>query len=183
MNVRTGFEYCPVLVKKRLLGDEHKHKDTKMKRRHGPEILQSRRCRHRSRDHDRDERRERIVPGGATGEGVVNRERVEALELADVRACRAWGAVSETGGPYRLAVPQGCEALSVVLGRRLRRLRVERGLSRKQVAERLLVPVEQVEGHERGTRPIEPADLVAYARLFRVRISAFFKEPPTGGSA
>jgi transcriptional regulator with XRE-family HTH domain len=72
--------------------------------------------------------------------------------------------------------------LSVVLGRRLRWLRVERGLSRKQVAERLRVPVEQVEGHERATLAIEPRHLVNYARVFQVRISEFFTEPPTKGN-
>jgi DNA-binding XRE family transcriptional regulator len=74
------------------------------------------------------------------------------------------------------------DPLSVVLGRRLRWLRVERGLSRKEVAERMRIPVEHVEGHERGTRRMEPHNLVAYARLFRVRISDFFKDPPTQGS-
>jgi DNA-binding XRE family transcriptional regulator len=75
------------------------------------------------------------------------------------------------------------DPLSEVLGRRLRWLRVERGLSRKQVAERLRIPVEHVEDHERGTRQMKARDVVAYARLFRVRISDFFKEPPTKGSA
>jgi transcriptional regulator with XRE-family HTH domain len=70
-----------------------------------------------------------------------------------------------------------------MLGRRLRWLRVERGWSRKHVAERLRVPVENVEGHERGTRPMEPRELVAYVRLFRVRISEFFEDPPTKGTA
>jgi DNA-binding XRE family transcriptional regulator len=74
------------------------------------------------------------------------------------------------------------DPLSVVLGRRLRWLRVERGWSREQVAKRLRVPVAHVEGHERGTRRMEPRDLTAYARLFRVRISDFFKDPPTQGS-
>jgi ribosome-binding protein aMBF1 (putative translation factor) len=75
------------------------------------------------------------------------------------------------------------DLLSIVLGRRLRWLRVERGWSRKQLAERLRVPVENVEGHERGTRPMEPRELVAYARVFRVGISEFFKDPPTEGTA
>ena len=75
------------------------------------------------------------------------------------------------------------EPLSIVLGRRLRWLRVERRLSRKHVAERLGVPIENVEGHERGTRRMEPRNLVGYARLFRVRISEFFKDPPTNGTA
>jgi transcriptional regulator with XRE-family HTH domain len=82
----------------------------------------------------------------------------------------------------RAALHDG-EPMLVVLGRRLRWLRVERGWSRRIVATRLGVPVEHVEGHERGSRPIEPRELIAYARLFGIRISEFFKDPPTNGSA
>jgi hypothetical protein len=85
--------------------------------------------------------------------------------------------------PSPLRSPIGDDPLSEVLGRRLRWLRVERGWSLKQVAARLCVPLEHVEGHERGTRRMEPRDLVSYARLFRARISDFFKEPPTKGRA
>jgi ribosome-binding protein aMBF1 (putative translation factor) len=78
----------------------------------------------------------------------------------------------------------GCgDPLLEVLGRRLRWLRTERGWSRNQVAERLRMPVQHVRGHERGTRRMEPRNLSAYARLFRVRISDFFKDPPTQGTA
>jgi DNA-binding XRE family transcriptional regulator len=83
----------------------------------------------------------------------------------------------------RLAAQRNGETLLVVLGRRLRRLRVERGWSRRIVAARLGVSVEHVEGHERGSRPIEPLELIAYARLFGIRISEFFKDPPTNRSA
>jgi transcriptional regulator with XRE-family HTH domain len=57
-------------------------------------------------------------------------------------------------------------------------LRVERGLRREQVAKRLPRALAHVEGHERGTRRIEPRDLATYARLFRVQISDFFKDRP-----
>jgi hypothetical protein len=75
------------------------------------------------------------------------------------------------------------EPLQLVLGRRLRWLRVERGLSRKAVAARLRLPVALVERHERGTGQIKAEQLVAYARLFGVRISLFFCDPPTSASA
>jgi hypothetical protein len=74
------------------------------------------------------------------------------------------------------------DPLSVVLGRRLRRLRVKRGWSREQVAKRRRVPLARVEGHERGTQRMEPRDLAAYVRLLRVRISDFFDDPATEGS-
>jgi ribosome-binding protein aMBF1 (putative translation factor) len=75
----------------------------------------------------------------------------------------------------RQALLSSTEPLHVVLGRRLRWLRVERGWSREQVARRLRVPVEHVKGHERGTRRMEARDLAAYARLLGIRISDFFK--------
>jgi transcriptional regulator with XRE-family HTH domain len=82
----------------------------------------------------------------------------------------------------RQAPLSSTEPLHVLLARRLRWLRVERGWSRDQVARRLRVPVAHVEGHEHGTRRMEARDLAAYARLFGVRISDFFKDPPTKGS-
>lgn len=96
-----------------------------------------------------------------------------------IPACR--GAANGVLRPPRAA---SCgEPLSVVLGRRLRWLRVERGWSRHFIATRLGVPVEHVEDHERGTRQIEARELAAYARLFGIRISDFFKGPPTSGTA
>jgi DNA-binding XRE family transcriptional regulator len=71
----------------------------------------------------------------------------------------------------------GTEPLHVVLGRRLRRLRIERGLRRRTVAARLGLSVERVEGHERGTTRIEARELVAYAQFFGVRLSTFFRDP------
>jgi transcriptional regulator with XRE-family HTH domain len=72
-------------------------------------------------------------------------------------------------------------SLSVVIGRRVRRLRVERGWSRQFVAMRLGLPSKHVEEHERGTKRIEAHELAAYIRLFRIRISTFFRDPPAGG--
>jgi hypothetical protein len=105
------------------------------------------------------------------------------LDESDISASPSFSA-----GTNVIAFPLGSaaacvEPLSVVLGRRLRWLRVERGWSRKHVATRLRIPVNHVEGHERGTRQIKARELAAYARLFRARISDFFKDPPTQGSA
>jgi hypothetical protein len=76
-----------------------------------------------------------------------------------------------------------CAAPShVSLGRQLRRLRVERGLSRKVVAASLGLSVKRIEGHERGTRKIEARELVAYTRLYQVRLADLFRDLPTGGN-
>ena len=59
--------------------------------------------------------------------------------------------------PSDLNSPRYDEPLSLVLGRRLRWIRVERSMSRKQVAERVGVPVGHIEGHEHGVRPLPEA--------------------------
>lgn len=96
----------------------------------------------------------------------------EAKDVFPVPACRYADRISWQRDPRK-----GEEPLDVVLGRRLRRLRVERGLSRGTVAIRLRLPLKDVENYERGTACIEARQLVAYARLFNVRISTFFRDP------
>lgn len=61
--------------------------------------------------------------------------------------------------------------LRASLGRVLRLLREERGLSKLAVARRLSVPLRSVEGWESGTGPLSFEDLVQLARLFDVRLS------------
>jgi Helix-turn-helix domain len=67
----------------------------------------------------------------------------------------------------------------VLLGQRLRWLRIRCGLSRRTVAVRLGFSGGCVEGHERGTGTIEAGDLVAYIRLYRVRVADLFRDLPT----
>jgi hypothetical protein len=142
-----------------------------MKCPHGPRMIQSRGDRSTGPDLYRRPPAE-----------VTEHCGTDVSEPVPVSRCSACSHVSKDS-PARLGAPRMDEPLSIVLGRRLRWLRVERRLSRKHVAERLGVPVENVEGHERGTRRMEPRDLVAYVHLFRVRISEFFKDPPTKGTA
>jgi ribosome-binding protein aMBF1 (putative translation factor) len=105
-------------------------------------------------------------------------------DMLNTRGGRLSLASQETANAASPLSAPGCgDLLSEVLGRRLRWLRTERGWSRNHVAERLRMPVQNVRGHERGSRRLEPRDLSAYARLFRVRISDFFKDPPTQGTA
>jgi hypothetical protein len=119
----------------------------------------------------------------ATARTIVDRRGETGMaEPAHACECPACGDVPNDRSS-RLTARLSGEPLFVVLGRRLRWLRVERGWSRRIVATRLGVSVEHVEGHERGSRPIEPRELIAYAQLFGIRISEFFKDPPTNGSA
>jgi hypothetical protein len=142
-----------------------------MKCPHGPRMIQSRGD--RSAEPDRYER-----PSAK----ATRQWGTDVPELAPANGCSACDHVSKDR-PAQLGTPRTGEPLSIVLGRRLRWLRVERGWSRRTLATRLRAPIEHIEGHERGTRPIEARELVAYARLFRVRISEFFKDPPTKGTA
>jgi transcriptional regulator with XRE-family HTH domain len=72
--------------------------------------------------------------------------------------------------------------LQVVVGRQLGLLRHERGLSREALATRVGLPVGHIEEHERGTRRIGVNQLLIYASLLDVRLSAFFSEPPASGA-
>jgi transcriptional regulator with XRE-family HTH domain len=94
--------------------------------------------------------------------------------------------MSETGALSAVlqALASPCEpALSIVLGRRLHGMRLARGLSRAAVARRLGLSLARIKQHEQGTRRVEARELVAYSRLFRVRISAFFCDPSGDGEA
>jgi DNA-binding XRE family transcriptional regulator len=75
--------------------------------------------------------------------------------------------------------PESAKPLQAVLGLQLRRLRNERGLTRKRVAASLNISPRRVEAHERGIRPFAAEELVAYACLFDVRISSFFRDVAT----
>lgn len=68
--------------------------------------------------------------------------------------------------------------LQVVVGRQLCLLRSERGLSRETLAARLGLPVGHIAEHESGARRIGVNQLLSYASLLGVRVSAFFSEPP-----
>ena len=82
----------------------------------------------------------------------------------DLRA-KARSASPLWGGPFH-----------VVLGQRLRWMRLRRGLTLKALAARLGWPVKRVSQHERGTKRVHPEELIAYALLYRVRVSSFFRD-------
>jgi transcriptional regulator with XRE-family HTH domain len=73
--------------------------------------------------------------------------------------------------------------MQMILGRRLRWLRVERGLSRKLVALGLGLPAALVTQHEQGTARLQPQQVMAYARFYGIRVSFLFRDPPTTAGA
>jgi DNA-binding XRE family transcriptional regulator len=97
---------------------------------------------------------------------------LDSRDAHTIAACRQpWSTT-----PFRPGPPSYALTLFVVIGRRLRRLRVERGVSRDTVAARLGLPVKHIEAHERGKRRIEPPELAAYAGLYGVPLSSLFAE-------
>jgi|HubBroStandDraft_1064217.scaffolds.fasta_scaffold263924_1 hypothetical protein len=75
-----------------------------------------------------------------------------------------------------VAGPGRAEPLHARLGRRLRRLRIEGGLTRKIVAGHLGLRLERVAAHERGKGRIAARDLIAYAEFYGVRLSVLFAD-------
>jgi DNA-binding XRE family transcriptional regulator len=66
-------------------------------------------------------------------------------------------------------------SVDVHIGRRLRLLRSELGLSREMLAKGVGLTVDRVEAHERGIKHIGAHRLIRYAEFLGVRLSAFFK--------
>ena len=106
----------------------------------------------------------KLIHGPALGERLLNENHVSTV----------WPAPA--ADTWRLPSPTCTEPLHVILGQRLQRLRVERGMSRETLAARLRIPVAHVEGHESGTRLIRAHELIAYAKFFGVRVSSFFRD-------
>jgi hypothetical protein len=69
------------------------------------------------------------------------------------------------------------EPIHVLVGRQVRRLRLERCWTTQQVAAQLDFPEEVVSAHEAGTRPFAVHELAGYTRLFGVSVAVFFRDP------
>jgi ribosome-binding protein aMBF1 (putative translation factor) len=76
---------------------------------------------------------------------------------------------------YRRPRPAESTGIDVHIGRRLRILRTESGLSREMLAQGVGLTTDQVDAHERGTARMAARHLVGYATFLGVRLSAFFK--------
>lgn len=68
------------------------------------------------------------------------------------------------------------DAFDVALGKRMRALRTERGLSLEQVADVLGITYQQVQKYETGANRTAPSKLARLARLFKVPVGTFFGE-------
>ncbi len=68
------------------------------------------------------------------------------------------------------------------IGRRVRALRLSRGLTMEQVADQLGITYQQIQKYETGFNRVSASRLFALAQVFDVSISAFFEglQLPTG---
>jgi transcriptional regulator with XRE-family HTH domain len=70
----------------------------------------------------------------------------------------------------------------VYIGRRLRMLRLERGFSQTEVADRLGVTFQQIQKYERGANRVGAGRLQEIANVFSVTPGFFFEEGPRAKS-
>jgi transcriptional regulator with XRE-family HTH domain len=75
------------------------------------------------------------------------------------------------------------DPLDLYVGRNIRRLRVERGLSEAMVALAVGEPLARLRAWEAGTERVGSRRLAALARVFEVTIAAFFEDVHAGGHA
>jgi transcriptional regulator with XRE-family HTH domain len=75
------------------------------------------------------------------------------------------------------------DPLDLYVGRNVRRLRRERGLSEATVALALGEPLLRLRAYEAGTERIGSRRLAALARILDVALSAFFEDADAGGHA
>ena len=71
----------------------------------------------------------------------------------------------------------------VEVGRRVRALRLERGMSQEKLGDRLELTFQQVQKYEKGTNRIGAGRLQRISEIFEVPISAFFEVGPQDESA
>jgi transcriptional regulator with XRE-family HTH domain len=81
-------------------------------------------------------------------------------------------------------MPKATDPLDLEVGRRVRALRLERGLSQAALADRLGLTFQQVQKYEKGSNRIGAGRLQRIARILKVPVSDLFDaSPPTGAHA
>ena len=75
------------------------------------------------------------------------------------------------------------DPLDLFVGRNIRRLRVERGLSEASLALALGEPLFRLRAYEAGTERVGSRRLAALARILDVTLGAFFQDADAGGHA
>jgi XRE family aerobic/anaerobic benzoate catabolism transcriptional regulator len=76
------------------------------------------------------------------------------------------------------------EPLTRVLGKRIRKIRISRGLSREMLAARLGLSSRDLQRYERGTKRMRPGLLLRIVAALEVRLSDIFAdERPSAATA
>ena len=78
---------------------------------------------------------------------------------------------------------RGPDLRDAEVGRRVRALRLERGMSQEKLGDGLGLTFQQVQKYEKGTNRIGAGRLQRISEIFEVPISAFFEVAPNDESA
>jgi transcriptional regulator with XRE-family HTH domain len=78
---------------------------------------------------------------------------------------------------------RGPDLRDAEVGRRVRALRLERGMSQEKLGDSLGLTFQQVQKYEKGTNRIGAGRLQRISEIFEVPISAFFEAAPNDESA
>jgi transcriptional regulator with XRE-family HTH domain len=73
------------------------------------------------------------------------------------------------------------KAVDVVVGRRIRNLRLRQKMSQNDVAAHLKLTFQQIQKYEKGMSRISASQLFELAKLFKVSIDTFFTDLPASG--
>ena len=74
------------------------------------------------------------------------------------------------------------EPYDISVGKRVKFLRLQAGMSQEKVGEALGMTFQQVQKYEKGTNRIAPSRLNVLSKIFKVPMAAFFSEEKTNGS-
>lgn len=73
------------------------------------------------------------------------------------------------------------KAIDVVVGKRIRNLRLRQKMSQNDVAGHLKLTFQQIQKYEQGMSRISASQLFELAKLFKVSIETFFTDLPADG--
>lgn len=91
--------------------------------------------------------------------------------------------MEDSAGPRSNIVSMQVAPLDAHIGGQIVARRAELGLSCRQLATALRVPVRRMAAYEHGTQHVAPADLLRLAQTLGVKIAYFYTQPPLSPQA
>ena len=105
-----------------------------------------------------------------------SRARTLASQAPSARALNVPRPLSAPLAADRQAGPGPSEEADRILGRRLRRIRVARGLTQRDVAAALGLSYKQIQNYEAGRSRVVVTTLVNFARIFRTSVTSLLRD-------